>query len=435
MTAQDTTTNTEEPEHGGGTPVDDDDVEIIDQDGTTTTGPPITDEDPETDLTILVGREMRWFFDRSTGKWYAAYGLPNSDREILLEATEEDMDALFGELRRPVEFERKRLQNILRDGNITFAGHIAEMEGEGSFEAEVARVKALALDAGLLPAWAEATGEYMDILFIAQSEGKSQEWVLDQFSRTESFQLRFPGIETFQNNANLTLVDSVRGFLEFEATLQNAVQGIGRNARRVTPDVVGGLLTQGHSINTAVDAVQKFDRMKNFRPALQAFNRILAEQGMEPIKTLQQMFDFVSGNAESDVYEVWEASSVSEAAAAAGLGDVFTAEDAIRFATQTEGQTSLEGATNAFQSAAQFLLQLRHEVEIGKFGLTTDDIIDMSIGQPLRSGTAAAEVMENMNRAISSAQASLRARSKPFTGFNQQGVAQRASLSGLRDEA
>ena len=162
------------------------------------------------------------------------------------------------------------------------------------------------------------------------------------------------------------------------------------------------------------------------------YNRILEAQGLEPVRTLQQQFDFLNGNAPSDVYDIWEASSVSEAAAAAGLGDVFTAEDAMKFSLSTEGATSLEDATGMFQEASQMLLRLRHEVDVGKFGIEQDDIIDLSLGQPPRSGTSASELTENINRAILSAQKALQARAKPFKGFSQEGTPQSASLGGLR---
>lgn len=408
------------------------DERVREEENQTTTGIGGGGEDEETQLTILTGEEMEWFFDKSTGKWYVSYGMPDSDRKLIFEATPGQMDALFGENQRPTSFGRNTFTNLTARRNITFGGNIAEMEGEGSFENEVARVKALALDNGALPEWAEQTPEYMDLVFIAQSEGKSQDWLLEQISKTQGFKDRFPGIGKLQKSGNLSLADAITGFLEMEAGVRAAVNGIGGATGKITPDVVGGLLERGHNLNTVNTAVSNFKRMQDYRPAMWAFNNVLKAQGLEPVRTLQQQFDFMAGSAPAELYDVWEASSVSEAARSVGLGKVFTAEDAIQYAKQTEGSTSLADATGAFQQAAQLILRLRNEVDVGKFGLNQDDLIDLSLGQAPRSGTSGADLQANINRAVLSAQASLQAKAKPFTGFTSEGTPQRASLGGLR---
>lgn len=388
--------------------------------------------DEETQLTILTGEKMEWFFDSSSGKWYVSYGLPDSDRSVLFEASPAQMDALFGKNQRPVGFTRRTLERLTGSSLVTFAGNIAEMEGEGKFEDEVRRIKALALDNGVLPSWAEETNEIMDLVFIAQSEGKSDEWLLDQISGTEAFKVRFPGFDKFKSQGNLTTEEAITGFLEFEAQVKSAVKGIGMGPNRVTPDIVGGLLNKGYNINTVVDSLAKFERLKEYRPAMAAFNRVLVANDKDPISSLQDMFDFISGTAPADIYDVWEASSVSEAAAAAGLGDVFTAEDAMRVAVATEGQTSLADANAMFTEAAQLLLRLRNEVTLDRYGLNQEDIIDMSLGVPPSSGTSAAEISENINRAIASAKGSLDKNVNPFIDFDESGRAGAASLGGLR---
>ncbi len=424
---------TDDEDGGNSSDTEESSQQVRDQENQSSEGIGGGGEDEETQLTILTGDEMEWFFDKATGKWYVSYGMPDSDRKLIFEASPDQMDALFGENQRPVSFKRNTLSKLTARRNITFGGNIAEMEGEGSFESEVARVKALALDNGVLPSWAEQTPEYMDLVYIAQSEGKSQDWLLEQISKTQGFKDRFPNLNKIQSQGNLSLSEAITGFLEFEAGVRAAVESTGRGIGKVTPEVVGGLLDRGHSLKTVTQAVTSFDRMKNFRPALQAFNGILEAQGKEPVRSLQEQFDFIAGTAPSDLYEVWEASSMSEAAAAAGLGDVFTAEDAIEYARQTEGSTSLADATGAFQSASQLLLRLRHEVDVGKFGLDQDDLIDLSLGRAPRSGTSGADLQSNINRAIMSAQAGLRGRATPFTGFTAEGTPQRQSLAGLRD--
>lgn len=387
--------------------------------------------DPETQLTILQGREMSWHFDRSSGKWYVEYGLPDSERSIFFEADPDQMDALFGDNKRPVSYSQSSLESLTSKGSV-FSGNIGEMEGTGYFEDEVRRVKTLALDNGVLPEWAESTDEIMDIVYIAQSEGKSFDWMLEQISKTQSFSERFPHIQKIRDAGNLSLSQAITGFLEFEAGVTNAIKGIGGNEGIVTPAIVGALLDMGHSLQTVTTGVQRFNRMKEYAPAMQAFNEILISQGKDPITELQDMFDFVSGTAGSDIYDIWEASSVAEAASAAGLGDLFSAEDAMNYAIQTEGQTSLKDATGAFQSAASMLLRLRHQVDVGQFGIEQDDIIDLALGQPLRSGVSPATLQDNMNRAVLQAQKDLQGRTQTFKDL---GTSKQKSLASLRESA
>ncbi len=388
-------------------------------------------DEGDTDLTLLTGKEVKWFFDRSTGKWYVSYGLPNSDRSVIFEASPEQMDSLFGEGRRPIDWESKTFNEILQD-NATFAGNISEMEGTGSFEGHVERVTALALDEGRLPEWAKADNAVMDLLFIAQAENKSDEWLLEQISELDSFKARFPDIKAFQAESNLTLGEAITGFLEMEAGVRTALKGAGFDADSVTPEIIGALLVGGHSLDIVNQTVAGFKRMKDFAPALEAFNAILESQGFDPITSLDDMLNFVSGQAGQDVYDIWEASSLQEAAISAGLGDLFSAEDAM--ASALSGNHTLQSATDAMQQAANLLLRLRHEVDTEKFGLTTEELLDISLGQAPRSGRSSAEVNDSINRAVATAQASLKKRSQAFTSFDNTGVPQASSLGRARQE-
>jgi hypothetical protein len=391
-------------------------------------------EDPETQLTILTGKEMEWFFDKSSGKWYVQYGLPNSDQAIVFEADPAQMDALFGDGQRPVQFnDQLNIEAILAPSNVMFGQGIDQMAGTGEFEDLVERGIALALDDGVLPAWATDTGEILDIIYLSEAQGKSIEWLVEKISQTESFKTRFPGFEAIRKAGNMDVFDGITAFLEFEAGVKASVNQVGGNMEAVTPEVIGGLLQKGFTLATVTDAVSRFDRMTKFKPALDAFNKILVEKELDPIESLQDQFDFLSGVAPSEVYDIWEASSLSEAAEAAGLGDLFTAEDAMAFAVASEGAVSLEGAESMFSQAATLLLRLRHEVDTEKFGITQEDLLNLSLSQPLDSGISSSELTENINRAIASAQGSLQKRVKPFAGFQPGSTKKVQTFTGLRE--
>ena len=389
-------------------------------------------EEGEVTLQILTSEFMVWYFDEGTGKWYVSYKLPNSNRFHLFEADPDQMDALFGEGFRPSGATRMSLKTLLGMGNITFAGNIGEMTGTGSFEEEVARITALALDDGKLPKWAAESGAAMDIIFTAHAEGKSEAWILEQLSQLPSFKARFPKIQKFMEENNMTLGEGIAGWLEYEAGVTRALKASGMTIE-ADPEMIGNLLTAGHSLTTINDTVQGFRRMKQYAPAMEAFNEILAAQGLDTITTIQQMLDFMQGRASAEIYDLYEASSIQEAAVAAGLGHLFSAEDAL--AAANAGEHTLQSAIVGMQKSAEMILRLRHEVDIGKFGLSVEDLIDINLGQAPRSGASQADIQSNINRAVLSAQGAMQKRATPFRDFGRTGSPGSASLRGLRQES
>lgn len=389
--------------------------------------------DPETKLTILTAKEMNWYFDKAAGKWYVGYGLPGSDKELLFEAAPDQMDALFGTGMRPVTYTTQSLNNLLSRDKYTFAGNIAEMEGEGTFENEFDKMISLALDEGRLPEWATGSKEIYDLLYIAQAENKSDEWLVDAISTTQAFKSRFgDAVDAFKKAGNLTTIEGVSAFLEYEAGVKQSLKAAGYSSDVVSPQLISGLVGGGYSLTTVNDTINKFKRMQDYAPAMDAFNSVLQANGLDPVNSLQGMYDFVSGQAPADMYTIYEASSFAEAAGAAGLTDLFTAEDAMQAALETEGNSSLHDITKGMQTAASTLLRFRNQVDMNQFGLDHEELIDISLGLVPSSGRTSAEINEAMQRAVSQAQKELGERGKPFTGFNQAGTPQQRSLSNLR---
>lgn len=395
-------------------------------------GTPATEDKPG--LTILKGKEMTWYFDRSSGKWYVGYGLPGSSREMVFEASPEDMDALFGEGVRPANYQQIRFKDLVARPNITFGGDILEMEGTGSFEAEVEKVIALALDEGRLPEWAASSPETMDIIYIAQAEGKSDEWVIEQLSKTKAFQGRFPGIEKLRKDANLTITEAVGAFLEFEAGLKSLRKQYGMDPGGIKPQHVGDLINKGYSMTQVADTYAVFNRMKEHKPALDAFNEVLKAQGKAPLTPNQQVA-FLLGRAPEEIYDIYEASSLREAAVQAGLGEHYSARDAIATALYTEGSRSGQEIAQSMQQAAAMVLRMRGELNVERYGLTHDELIDISLGQPVSSGRPESEVREALDRAVNAARGFLEGGVKPFTGFTEDGRPQASSLAGIRQQS
>jgi len=391
-------------------------------------------DDPETVLSILKGQDMKWYRDPNTGKYYVSYGLPNSSKRAVFEATEDQMDALFGVGVRP-QTENATLNTLINVQDGIFSGNVSEMEGDGSFEAEVERVTSLGLDAGRLPDWMTDSPEALDIVYLAQAEGWTTERTINALSDTEAFKVRFPGLDAFRSQANLSVAEAVAGFLEMESGIRHALTSAGYSADMVSPQVTGALLGQGYSLKQINTVVSSFRRAQNFAPALDAFNEVLVASGFDPMSTIDEMLAFISGEAPQEMYDLWEAASFQEAAAAAGLDDLFDTQDAINAALQTPGVSSLGDVSSAMQEAARLLLRLRSELDVGSFGLDHEELIDLSLGLTPASGRSIAEIEEGVNRAVATARGFVQTkRLQPFTGFTQEGTPQDVSLSRARTQ-
>lgn len=384
-------------------------------------------------LTILYGRNMQWYLDPRTNKYYVAYGLPNSDNFVFFEAEADQIDALFGPGGGPPNAQQATLADLTARSNYYFSGNVTEMEGSGSFEAAYERQIALGLETTGLPEWVKSDQKAMDLVFIAQAEGKSNDWVIEQISKLPSFQQRFPQLDQLKS-LNMTTIEAVTAFLEFEGNLKVLTRQFGSDDSTVTPDVVGSLLSKGYSYEDVQTTFSTFKRMNDYQPALQAFNEVLAANGMAPLSPEDQ-FDFLTGNAPQEVYDLYESSSFREEAVAAGLGDALTASEAIELALQTPGVTSQDKIAAGLREAAQLALRMRAQIDLGEFGLNTDDIIDMSLGVAPRSGAVISEITEALQRATQQGKAFVQEkRANPYTGFTSTGIAQQSSLGSLRTQ-
>ena len=406
------------------------------QENTATTGEGSTDNDPTTpDVTILTSKDRQFYFDRSTGLWYVSYKMPNSDRTVVFEAAPDQMDAIYGEGMRPSEYTTiNGADKILQKKGVTFGGDITEMYGTGSFEGLYAEAIAKAMDDGVLPSWMEGNDAAMDILFIAHTEEKSQDWVVEQLSGLPEFKARFPGLKQYAQENNLTLTEGITAFLEFEQGMKNLETQYGGNTDTITPGKVSAVMQKGYSITEVQDAYKVGKRLKDNEAALNAFNAVLEANGMEPL-TGTNMIKFLRGQAPAEVYDIYEAASFQEGADAAGIGDYFSAEDAYAAAQYTEGSVTLDSALQGMNQAATQLLRFRHELDMSKYGLDHEDLVDISLGLPPRSGASAADILDSMQRAASEAGANRsQFQARPFTTFTGDGRMQGQGVSSGRAE-
>ncbi len=389
-------------------------------------------EGDEDALTLMESPTARWLQDSKTGLFYIEYQLPGGAGTVIFEAEQEQIESMFGS-DQPPNAQNFDFDRYTRRSSVHFGGNVAEIAGDGSFEDEVDRVTTLALDRGDLPDWIKDDPKALDLLFVYAMEEHTEGWFYENLSQLDSFKQRYPGVADLESRG-MSIVDAVQAHTEFEANLKKLHAAAGFSPDAISPDIVGNLISRGYSTKQVGDSYQVWKRMRDHAPAMQAFNEVLEANGMEPIRGAGKMYEFLQGNAPIEIYDLYEASSINEAAEASGFGDIFTGQDALSLAIETERDIGLDKAFESFTTAAQQALRLRHELAVEKFGLEVDDLIDLSFGRAPRSGKTAAEVGETLARLSASAQRELRGRSQPFVGFDEQGRPQSRSLSGLRQQ-
>lgn len=379
-------------------------------------------------VSIKTSKSMQWWFDPETAMWYVGYKLPNSTRYVFYEASPSDMDAIFGDGQRPTNYSEMTVGELGQQDGYTYGGSIVEVTGEGSYEAYVNRTIQLGLDEGKLPDWAAGDPAIMDIIFVAQAEDKSNEWVIEQIAKLPSFKQRFPGLESLEA-VGLSTVEAVTAFLEFEGGVKELVARDGGDPSTVTAAEIGAMIGKGHSLTDVTEVFNYFDTLEKNSAALEAFNEILVARGLDPLGPDDQ-FEFISGNAPKELYDIWEETSLLRAAEEAGLS--IDANAAISLAARTEGLTTYEAATEGLQLAASNLLRFRTEIGLDRYGINEQDLIDASLGLAPSSGISQSELARNMEKAINTARANReRQRANPYTAFTKEGVPAAASLTKL----
>lgn len=397
--------------------------------------PPNQDTVPT--MSILSSPRLTWHVDRTTGKYYARYQLPYLDNQaaIMFEADKTQMEAIFGKGKLPPITSKIDSNRIFAEQKFqtVFGGNIAEVEGEGDFDQEVKRVWSLALDQESLPDWIANDPGAMSLLYVKTSENKSDDWFYENLERRNSFKNRFPGIEHFKT-IGLSTREAVTAFTEFETKTKQLHAAAGFSPVAITPSVVGGIIKKGYSINQVQDSYQVWKRMNDHAPALAAFNQILQANGKAPLSGTE-MYKFLAGEAPAEIYDIYEASAIQEAATASGFGDVFGGTDALGLALESSKNLDVDSAYSAFTEVANQALRFRHELNVEKFGIDIDDLIDISFGRAPRSGKTSADVGEVMARITNAAKADLNTRAGAYFSFDQEGRPKAASLGGLRSSS
>ena len=384
------------------------------------------DESDENDLAIM-GGPHEWYVDKS-GNFFIAYKAP-AGHWVYFEASEQEMNAIFGSGIRPPAEEIGTEKELASRRRFHFGGTVTEVTGDGNFLTEMEG--AITRSAGDLDDWARDSEEIMTLAYLAQEEQWSPDKMWNEIAKTRDFKRHFKGIDNFTSQG-LNTVDAVRAWKQYQSGLNNLYKRMGME-RTATGAQIEKLTDQGHSIDDVEFVYEHFDRMQKNQGAFKAFNNILRAKGLDTMRKADQM-KFLMGQAPKELYDIWEQSSVLEAARRESIGKFVSANEAIRLAERTAGIQTQEGIDNAMRQAAALALRYRAEVDTQKYGISADDLIDMSFGLRPRSGKSGAELQLIMDKISREAEGFLRQQATPYIGFTESGQPGARSLGESRQE-
>jgi hypothetical protein len=173
-----------------------------------------------------------------------------------------------------------------------------------------------------------------------------------------------------------------------------------------------------------------FETIRTNRGAFDAFNAVLEARCMKRLGKKDQL-QFLAGNAPREIYKIWEEASFTRAAKDAGLN--IGVSEAMHLARRTEGFTPYDAALEGLQTAASAILRHRTDIDIGRYGIEQDDLIDLSLGLTPRSGRTQGEVGRNIERALQAARAGVEGpRAQRFRRFSEEGVPEGVSTTRSR---
>lgn len=363
-------------------------------------------------------------------RWFAAYQIPGTNLWYTFEADEKQMEAIFGEGNQPpgqIEISGTAWDNKMRNESYFYGGGIAEMESasEESFASAYERALMQGLGVGTIPSSLQGNAEVQGLIFLAEQEDWSDERFGEELSKTAAFQQRFPHIAAFKKE-NLNVLDSVEAYLEYEtSTNKLARQILGTD---LTIEQIGSFISKNHSMNLVQATFEQYRNIQQNERALLAFNEVLAARGIEPLSGMA-LYEFMGGNSEPELYDIYEESAILEAARGANLS-FLNAADARELAAVTRGRTTYEAAYEGLSQAAELVLRYRHQLNMEE--VNADDLVDLALGIAPRSGADVAELGRTLQRLTSQARAYIEDRRSPSRGFTRQGRPESVTLSGSR---
>lgn len=343
------------------------------------------------------------------GVWYAVTGYPGvpvayfveytlpGGNKIYYYADRKDLDTLqgIGAGKEP-PIVATVSYNDFKQGRIS-GGSISDVVGtDEHYSTRVERTLMAPTGDLLLPTWANDDPEIKDLFYIAVAENWSDTKFLREMAKKNSFKERFPAFQDMLSLTGGNHQQALVNYQEYETRVRELNNRYGESADAQA--LAAEAIKNGFTLDDLSATYDIFERAEKNSSALLAFQKVINAEGLGfDVTSPQGIVQFFKGTAPTEIYDLYEASSITEQASKLQLDDL-SVDEALEIARNTPGQLTNQQVSSALQSAAQTLLRYREYVDLGSYGLDADQIINLSLGYREPGGMTETELATALSR-------------------------------------
>lgn len=198
------------------------------------------------------------------------------------------------------------------------------------------------------------------------------------------FKQMFPGIFRPDGSMKMTPLE----YRNLEDSYRSAARQYGLS--QLPKGSTAKLIKNDVSLQEFSDRMEAIKRVEEFKPAMDQFKAILESRGVKNfagINTDKEIAKFLLGQGPKQFYSLWDELAIGTAAVQAGLD---LDQQLIKSIAKTvPGQANEVEMQGRFANLAQRIKTVMPLSQMGKYGLTKQDLIDLEFGGPDQAAIAA----------------------------------------------
>ena len=332
--------------------------------------------------------------------YFHEYDLPGG-YTVSYFASREDLNKIVGPGKDPTDIYATVDYNVYRsrEGGV-FAGNISDVTGNTQhYDTRIARTLLTPTGETSLPNWANDSDEIQGLFYVSIAENWTETRFLKEIAVTDAFQQRFPAFQEMLGVTGNNYTEALENYKSYEAQVKQLNRKYGEEAE--VKGLVEQAIKKGYTVEDIGATYDIFERAESNADALLAFQGVLDKEGLNfNVLSSEGIVKFFEGSAPTQIYDIYEASSIAEQAKRLDLDAEVDYEQALQIAKDTPGQLTQQQVSAGLQSAAQTIAKFRQYIDLGYYGLTSDDIINLSLGYREPGGKTEVELATAISRII-----------------------------------
>ena len=332
--------------------------------------------------------------------YFHEYDLPGG-YTVSYFASREDLNKIVGPGKDPTDIYATVDYNVYRsrEGGV-FAGNISDVTGNTQhYDTRIARTLLTPTGETSLPNWANDSDEIQGLFYVSIAENWTETRFLKEIAVTDAFQQRFPAFQEMLGVTGNNYTEALENYKSYEAQVKQLNRKYGEEAD--VKGLVEQAIKKGYTVEDIGATYDIFERAESNADALLAFQGVLDKEGLNfNVLSSEGIVKFFEGSAPTQIYDIYEASSIAEQAKRLDLDAEVDYEQALQIAKDTPGQLTQQQVSAGLQSAAQTIAKFRQYIDLGYYGLTSDDIINLSLGYREPGGKIEVELATAISRII-----------------------------------